>query len=356
MTTELTAPELDAGLIVHTADPLNAETPLSALIAADVTPADRFYVRNHFPMPDIDAVQWRLTVGGRVRHRRTYGLEELRAMRSQTRVATLECAGNNRSALPPPSPTPRRGLGAAGTAAWTGVPLIDILGHAGLTADACEVVFSGADRGHVDGRAETTCFERSLTLAEIVECGALLAYAMNGAPLPRQHGYPLRLVVPGWYAMASVKWLTNIEVLDRRFDGHFQTDKYRYEWLRDGQVIAEPVRRQRVRAVITEPVAGQRLTRGDVTIRGLAWSGMAPISQVWVSVDEQPWQQARLVGPAVCDAWRRWELFVHLPQPGTTTVRARAVDHAGRTQPEQPEWNSLGYGANAVQTAMFEVT
>ncbi|MGA8546317.1 MAG: sulfite oxidase [Mycobacterium sp.] len=365
MTTELTAPAVDAeayrqavdaGLLVHTTDPLNAETPLPALIDTNVPPAQQFYVRNHFPIPDLDAAHWRLTVGGRTLRRRTYSLEQLCALPSHTRLVTLECAGNNRSAFSPPVPGAQWGFGAAGTAAWTGVPVTDVLDHAGLASDACEVVFRGGDCGHVDGHTETTFFERSLTVGDIADCGALLAYAMNGAPLPRQHGYPLRLVVPGWYGMASVKWLTDIEVLDRRFDGHFQTEKYRYEWLRDGQVIAEPVGRQRVRAVITEPVAGQRLTRGDVTIRGIAWSGLAPISEVWVSVGERPWQQARLVGPPVRDAWRRWELHVAVDQPGTATVRARAVDRTGRIQPEQSHWNRLGYGANGVQAATIHLS
>lgn len=365
MTTELTHPPLDweeiyrqtvgAGLLVHTADPLNAETPLPALIGADVTPAHRFYVRNHFHIPALDAADWRLTVGGHVPRRRTYSLEELRTMRSHTRVVTLECAGNNRSALAPQVAGERWGLGAVGTAAWTGVQLVDILDRAELAADAREVVFRGADCGHVDGRAETTFFERSLSLGDIAEGGALLAYAINGAPLPRRHGYPLRLVVPGWYGMASVKWLTDIEVIDCSFKGRFQTERYRYEWLRGGQAITEPVRRQRVRAVIAEPVAGQRLTCGDVTIRGLAWSGLAPISQVWISVGRRPWQQARLLGRPVRDRWRRWELPIQVDQPGATTIRARAVDQAGRTQPEQPQWNRQGYGVNAVQTVTIHM-
>lgn len=364
MTAELTIPPMDweevyrqavsAGLLVHTAHPLNAETPLPALIGAGVTPAHQFYVRNHFPIPALDAADWRLTVGGHVLRRRAYSLEELPAMRSHTRVVTLECAGNNRSALAPQVLDPQWGVGAAGTAAWTGVQLVDVLDQAGLAADACEVVFRGADCGYVDGRAETTSFERSLRLGDVADSGALLAYAMNGAPLSRRHGYPLRLVVPGWYGMASVKWLTDIEVIAGSFEGYFQK-RYRYEWLRAGQAITEPVRLQRVRAVIAEPVAGQRLTRGDVTIRGLAWSGVAPISQVWVSVGERPWQRARLLGRPVRHGWRRWELLIQVDQPGVTTVRARAIDHAGRIQPLQPEWNRLGYGVNSVQTVTIHM-
>jgi DMSO/TMAO reductase YedYZ molybdopterin-dependent catalytic subunit len=360
MTTELTIPPLDweqayrqaadAGLLVHTAHPLNAETPLPALIGAEVTPAHHFYVRNHFPIPVLDAANWRLTIGGRVLRRRAYSLQEFHTMRSHTRVVTLECAGNNRSALAPLVPGPQWGLGAVGTAAWTGIPLVDVLDQVGLTTDAREVVFRGADRGHVEGPEETTFFERSLSLGDIADSGALLAYAMNGAPLPRRHGYPLRLVVPGWYGMASVKWLTDIEVLDRSFTGYFQTERYRYEGWRKGQPSTEPVRHQQVRAIIAEPVAGQQLTRGGVTIRGLAWSGLAPISQVWVSAGDRPWQQARLLGRPARNTWRPWELSIHLDQLGATTVRARAIDHAGRTQPEQPQWNRQGYGVNAMQT------
>ncbi|OBI41716.1 hypothetical protein A5707_06915 [Mycobacterium kyorinense] len=346
---------VDAGLRVHTANPLNAETPRLTMLGADITPTDHFYVRNHFPIPAVDATDWRLTVGGHVRRRRTYSLEELLARRPHTRVVTLECAGNNRSALDRQQPDLQWGLGAAGTAAWTGVRLVDILDEAGLAADACEVVFRGADYGHVDGRTETTFFERSLALADIADSAALLAYEMNGAPLPRHHGYPLRLVVPGWYGMASVKWLTDIEVIDHSFEGHFQTDRYRYEWLHDGQILSEPVRHQRVRAVITQPVAGQQLQCGEVTIRGLAWSGAAPIAHVWVSVDERPWQQARLAGAPVRGSWRQWELGIELDDPGAVTVRACAVDHAGCRQPRKPRWNRLGYGANAMQEVTIHI-
>jgi DMSO/TMAO reductase YedYZ molybdopterin-dependent catalytic subunit len=354
MTAELAAPA-GADLMVHTADPLNAETPLATMIEEDLTPADQFYVRNHFAIPTVDPARWRLKVGGRVLRCRTYTFAELSALPSQTRVVTLECAGNNRSVLTPSLPGPQWGLGAAGSAEWTGVPLIDILDQACPAADASEVVFRGADHGQVNGHAGTTFFERSLTLGEIADSGALLAYAVNGAPLSPAHGAPLRLVVPGWYGMASVKWLTDIEVINRKFEGHFQTEKYRYELLRGGQAVVEPVRQQRVRAIIAEPVAGQRVTRGFLLLHGLAWSGVAPISQVWVSVSDRPWEQARLIGSAVCGGWRRWELRIHLATPGTTTIRARAVDTAGRMQPEQSEWNRLGYGANGVQSVLIHV-
>jgi DMSO/TMAO reductase YedYZ molybdopterin-dependent catalytic subunit len=177
----------------------------------------------------------------------------------------------------------------------------------------------------------------------------LLAYAMNGEPLPLEHGYPLRLIVPGWYAVASVKWLTEIEVTGTPFHGFFQTKRYVYETLLDGTTVREPVRLQRVRSIITEPATGQDVAAGDLIIRGVAWSGAAPIEKVEVSVGDGPWQNASLTGQPHQYSWQRWELLTRIENPGETTLRARATDGAGHTQPERPEWNRLGYGGNAMQ-------
>jgi DMSO/TMAO reductase YedYZ molybdopterin-dependent catalytic subunit len=346
---------IDAGLLVHRTYPLNAETPIQALTGGEVTSTEHFYVRNHFAIPGLDPADWRLTVSGRVEHQLTLNLDDLYKMRSHTEVVTMECAGNNRVAFDPQVPGEQWRLGAVSTAEWTGVPLVDVLDRARLTSAAREVLFCGADRGHVDGRSETIRFERSLDLHDIEDTGALLAYKMNGGPLPLQHGYPLRLVVPGWYGVASVKWLTAIEVLDHAFDGHFQTELYRYVWLRDGHAVTEPVRQLRVRAVITEPSYGQTLTCGDVSIRGLAWSGIAPIAGVRVRVGRQPWKSAHLRGQPQRHGWRSWELSTRVDEPGTTTVQACATDLAGRAQPDQPEWNPFGYGGNSVHTVSIGV-
>jgi DMSO/TMAO reductase YedYZ molybdopterin-dependent catalytic subunit len=344
-----------AGLLVHTTHPLNAETPIQALTDGEVTSTAHFYVRNHFSIPDLNPADWRLAVSGCAQHRLRLNLDDLYKMRSHTQVVTLECAGNNRVAFEPQAPGHQWRLGAVSTAEWTGVPLADVLDRAELTSRAREVLFCGADRGHVDGRAEPIPFERSLSLDDIEASGALLAYQMNGAPLPPQHGYPLRLVVPGWYGVASVKWLTTIKVLDHDFDGHFQAELYRYVWHRDGHTVTEPVRQLRVRAVITEPSYGQTLPCGDVSIRGLAWSGIAPISDVRVRVGRRPWQRAHLLGQPQRHGWRRWELPTRVDEPGTTTVQARATDRAGRAQPDQPEWNLFGYGANSVHMVSIQL-
>jgi DMSO/TMAO reductase YedYZ molybdopterin-dependent catalytic subunit len=230
------------------------------------------------------------------------------------------------------------------TAEWTGPRLEDVLRRAGIQPGACEVIFGGADQGEADGSAGTVRFERSLPLADALESGALLAYAMNGRPLPARHGYPLRLVVPGWYGVASVKWLTDVRVAQEPFRGFFQAERYVY----DQNGVREPVRLQRVRALITRPGTGQELPGGAVIVRGVAWSGVAPIARVDVSVAGGPWQKARLTGTPEPHGWQQWEYLASGLSPGEVTIRARAADLAGQVQADQPEWNRLGYGANFI--------
>jgi len=282
-------------------------------------------------------------------------LRDLRNMGSQRRVVTLECAGNGRSFLSPPVEGEKWRLGAVSTAEWTGVPLAEVLDRAGVKAAAREIVFRGADRGKVSGRSEPIRFERSLKIDDARDSEALLAYAMNGEPVPVQHGHPLRLVVPGWYGVASVKWLTAIEAIDRPFGGYFQAEKYWYEWNRAGDVVREPVTLQRVRALITEPGPDQEKEHGELLVRGVAWSGAAPIARVEVSIGSGPWQTARLLGERHRHSWQWWELSTRQDRPGRVSLRARATDLAGRTQPDAPEWNRLGYGVNAIQEVSVPV-
>jgi DMSO/TMAO reductase YedYZ molybdopterin-dependent catalytic subunit len=345
---------IEAGLVVHRAHPLNCETSIPALIGGVVMPNAHFYVRNHFQIPDLDPAPWRLTVNGLVERPLRLALPDLHNMRSETLVVTLECAGNGRSRFDPPIEGEKWNLGAVSTAEWTGVPLAEVLDRAGLKADATEILFRGADNGNVKTRSEAIHYERSLKVAEARESGALLAYAMNGEQLPVQHGYPLRLVVPDWYGMTSVKWLTGIEVTDRPFRGHFQTNVYVYEWERDGKLVEEPVTLQNVRSLITEPDDGQEIL-GDLAIRGVAWSGAAQIDRVEVSIGGGPWEEARLVGERKRHSWQWWELIKRVDQPGETTIRARATDLAGRCQPDEPEWNRLGYGNNSIHEVRVRI-
>lgn len=347
---------VDAGLVVHREDPLNCETSLAALIGGTTMPNARFYVRNHFATPVIDEMPWRLSVTGLVERPMELDLRELKAMPSHSLVVTLECAGNGRVAFDPPVEGEQWRLGAVSTAEWTGVPLVEVLDRARPTVAASHVLLRGADHGTAETATAPMYFERALALDEVRETGALLAYAMNGDPLPVQHGFPLRLVVPGWYAVASVKWLTGVELLGTEFDGYFQTDRYVYEWERDGAVVREPVRLQQVRSIITEPTGDVALPAGDLVVRGVAWSGAASIARVDVRVGDGPWQPARLIGERQRGRWQWWELITRAEEPGEVVVRARATDLAERTQPETPLWNRLGYGGNAVQAVHVRLT
>ncbi len=343
-----------AGLVVNGAEPLNCETPVG-MLGGRVAPTAQFYRRNHFPIPVLDEATWRLDVSGMVHRPLSLSLHELTMLPAETMAVTLECAGNSRRMFRPLVPGEQWGFGAVGTAEWTGVLLADVLRRAGIQRGAREVIFGGADRGTVDGAPHPIHFERSLSVADAAESGALLAYAMNGQPLPARHGYPLRLVVPGWYAVASVKWLSDIRVAEEPFGGFFQTERYVYEWHRGGTEVREPVRLQEVRALFTRPVSGQEMASGGLIVRGVAWSGAAPIGRVEVSVDSGTWQKARLVGVPAAHGWQQWEFLASGLQPGEASIRARATDLAGRIQPERPEWNRRGYGGNFIHEVLVRL-
>jgi len=347
---------IEAGLVVHRAHPLNCETSLPALVGGAVMPNARFYVRNHFQIPALDPATFQLAVGGLAERPLRLSLADLRQLPTKSLVVTLECAGNGRTKFDPPIAGEKWDMGAVSTAEWTGVPLVEILDRCGVKANAREVLFRGADGGMVDGRSERILFERSLPLDAARESDAVLAYAMNGEPLPLHHGAPLRVIVPSWYAVASVKWLTEIELIDRPFAGYYQFDRYCYEWQREEGAVREPVSLQRVRSLITEPAPNQEVTCGEIAIRGVAWSGAAPIARVEVDVEGGGWREARLLGERKRHSWQWWELITRIDRRGPVTLRARATDLANRTQPDHAEWNHLGYGNNAVHEVPIRVT
>lgn len=346
---------IDSGLVIRSADPLNAETSIPDLAGGAVMPTRHFYLRNHFAIPNLDGERYRLSVGGLVERPLSVSLTELYNLPCESRVVTLECAGNGRSFFEPAVPGEPWALGAVSTAEWTGVRLLELLERAGVRSGATDVSFAGADSGPVGGADASVRFARSLSFDQIRDADPLLAYSMNGEPLPAPHGYPLRLIVPGWYAVASVKWLTDINVTDRTFEGYFQTTKYWYQWVRDGRDEREPVTLLNVRALIVAPASGMKLPLGETAIRGVAWSGAANIAKVEVSLNGGPWQEARMIGEGRSGAWQWWELLLTLEQPGPLVIRARATDTAGRTQPDEAEWNRLGYGNNSVHAVAAHV-
>ena len=335
-------------LLVRSEDPLNCETSLSSLAGRAVVPNAKFYIRNHFHIPSIDSDRWCLRLVGLVRQPLRLRLSDLLEMPSKTMVVTLECAGNGRSFLSPSVDGEQWGLGAVGTAEWTGVPLAEVLRRAGVDATATEIVLRGADSPASGLSGGQRRFERSLKVTDAQQIPVLLAYAMNGEPLPQAHGFPLRAIVPGRYAVNSVKWLDEIELTRIPFKGYFQTDRYVYEWKRDGDVVTEPVGNLRVRALITSPLDGQTVEAGHLAVSGVAWSGIAPIARVDVTVDDGPWRRARMLDRPSRYGWQKWELTTRV-KSGEISIRARATDRLGNTQPVRAEWNRLGYGNNAIQ-------
>jgi len=346
-------PAAAASLIPVDGSPLNAETPLSALAEVPTRP-DLFYVRSNFPVPTLDRGSWRLDIGGAVDRPASLSWAELRAFARHEGTMTMECAGNGRRLMEVvPSGTPWT-LGAVSTARFAGAPLAAVLERVGVGADAAEVLFVGADGGEVEpGR--TVGFERSLPLAAALNPDVLLAWEMNGEPLAPEHGSPVRLVVPGWYGMASVKWLVGVRVLTEPFRGHFQTERYVY-MEEDGVPDGTPVTRIRVRALTAFPADGAVLPLQVVRLVGTAWSGDGEIRRVEVSTDGGgSWSDAVLEPPGTRHTATVWSLEWTPPGPGRFQIVSRATDAAGNRQPLEPLRNTQGYGNNVVQRIAVHV-
>ena len=332
----------------------NSGMPLEAL-RHDVTPAGLHYSLIHFDIPHLEAQSWRLAVGGLVERPLSLSLENLRGMRARTLRVTLECAGNGRAQVSPRYPSIPWMEEGVSTAEWSGVPLRDVLGAAGLRPEAKDIVFHGADRG-IERNVEHS-FSRSLVPQDALREDLLLAWAMNGQPLPPQHGFPLRLVVPCWYGMASVKWLERIEAIDRPFDGVQQAHSYHFRKVAGERGV--PCRLMRVNSLLAPPGVPDFYTRrrvlpaGRVEIRGRAWSGEAPIARIELAVDGA-WQDAELDAPAGGFAWRGWRSAWDAA-PGEHVLSCRATDAARNVQPLEPPWDLTGFGNNALQRVAVRV-
>jgi sulfane dehydrogenase subunit SoxC len=326
----------------------NHGLPLEVL-REPITPIGLHYLLIHYDIPGVDASAFRLEVGGAVERPLSLSLDELRARERVTLPITFECAGNGRALLSP-RPVSQPWLSeAVGTAEWGGTPLGPLLDEAGPRDGAVEALFTGLDSG-VEGGAFQH-YQRALPLAE-AERG-LLAYEMNGAPLPPQHGFPLRLVVPGWYGMTNVKWLTAITLIEEPFQGFQQSVAYRV-YREDGEP-GEPLTRMMPRSLMVPPGVPEFMTRerhlepGPVTLRGRAWSGWGPIAAVEVSTDGgASFAEAELDEPVGDAAWRGWR-FEWDALEGEHVLCSRATDAAGNTQPLAPPWNLKGYANNAVE-------
>jgi sulfane dehydrogenase subunit SoxC len=336
----------------------NHGTPLEAL-RYDVTPIGLHYLLVHYDIPVIDPADWSLRVDGCVSRQLELSLDDIRARPLVREQVTMECAGNGRARLVPRPASQPWVLEAVGTAEWGGTPLRPLLEEAGIRDEAVEILFGGLDRG-VEGDVEQS-YERSLPLAEALRGEVLLVYEINGRPLPPQHGFPLRLIVPGWYGMTSVKWLARITALDRAFDGYQQRTSYRLRQEEDEE--GEPVTRMLPRALMVPPGIPEFLTRervlerGPCVLEGRAWSGWGPIASVQVSTDGGlTWTDATVQQPPSRWSWASWTFPWEPETPGRYELCCRARDAAGNEQPVEPAWNVGGYANNAVQRIVVNVT
>jgi DMSO/TMAO reductase YedYZ molybdopterin-dependent catalytic subunit len=355
------------GRIVRAESPLNLEMPFSTLDGF-LTPTRSFYVRMHFPIPAIDRNAWWLQVEGEVERPFAINYEQLITLKSLTAPVTLECAGNNRNFLEPKVKGVQWRLGAVGNAEWTGVPLSTLLERAIPKPNACEVILEGTDGGMLEdpkGPPGELKFARSIPL-EKARRDVLLVYKMNGEELPPAHGFPVRAIVPGWYAMASVKWLQRIIVSDRPFTGYYQTMDYAYwqrtdygHWQR-GEQLAKltPLTEMQVKAEIARPAEGEIVPANTkVCVRGAAWACDAEIAKVELSMDGgATWKKAELLGKSTANAWRLWQLDWQTPsEAGKQTLIARATDSLGRTQPVHRDPDRGTYMINHLLPITIEV-
>jgi DMSO/TMAO reductase YedYZ molybdopterin-dependent catalytic subunit len=345
-------------LIARAVLPPDYETPVS-LLDSWITPNEHFYVRSHMPVPAaLDPATWTLQIEGEVATPLTLSVDEIRRMPSTTVTMTLECAGNGRAFFEPSVAGIQWQKGAVGTARWTGVRLADVLKRAGIKPSGAFVVMNGADRGP----GTMPDFVRQLPLAKAMHADTLIAYEMNGVPIPPVHGFPLRAIVPGWEGAYAIKWLTNLRVIDKEFDGFWVATGYRYptKRVKPGEAVAPadtaPLTGLVVKSLITRPLDGATVQPGKIVVAGFAWAGEDDVERVEVSADHGgTWQRAELVGERAPYAWRRFEATLHATKAESYLIMSRATDTKGRSQPDVAHWNPSGYLWNAPDRVRIEV-
>ena len=346
------------GKIVLSAEPLVLETPADKLDRF-ITPTQSFYVRSHFPIPKIDKNKWRLRVEGEVERSFEINYGELTKLESKKVPVTLECAGNSRSFLEPKVKGVQWDLGGISNAEWTGTPLSILLDRAGVKASASEVILEGADRGKPEdpkSPSQEFNFARSVPLEKARD--VLLAYKMNDVDLPVENGFPVRAIVPGWYAVASIKWLQRIIVTDRPFNGYYQTLDYSFWTRRGDNAELIPLSEMQTKSEIVQPREGEAVPSNSIVrVQGAAWTGDGEIARVEFSADGgKTWNEAKLLGESKPTAWRLWEFNWKTPaHSGKATLIARATDSKGRTQPVERDPDRGTYMINHLLPVTVEI-
>jgi DMSO/TMAO reductase YedYZ molybdopterin-dependent catalytic subunit len=347
-------------LIVRSLRPEDLETPVG-LLNTWITPNDLFYVRHHTYAPNIDeaaAKEWSVKIDGEVERPLALALDELKKMGRATVTVTLECAGNGRAFFDPPVAGVQWEKGAVGTARWTGVRLADLLGKAGLKPTGKYVLLDGADKPV----GKMPDFLRNIPIDKAMHPDTIVAYEMNGEPLPALHGFPLRAIVPGWEGAYAVKWLNHIQVIEKEHDGFFVKTAYRYPNRRVAPGAAVdpidmvPLTGLAVKSFINSPQAGAAVKPGKIRVTGFAWAGESKIAKVDVSLDNgSTWAPARLGRERERYAWQSFEHELNITAPGSYLIMSRATDEKGRAQPVAPQWNPSGYLWNVIDKVRINV-
>ena len=346
------------GMILRSFRFVDLETPVE-YFNTWLTPVTHFFVRNHMHEPsELNADDWRLTIGGEVENPVTLKLAELSKLETHAVVNTLECAGNGRSLQRPQVPGIQWGKGAVSTARFSGPRLRDVLQRAAVKSSGKHVMFRGLDE--VPGKVPP--FIRSIPIEKALDSDTLLATHMNGAALTQHHGFPARALVPGWIGAASCKWLTEIKVLENEFVGNFMSPAYRFpnQPVKPGDAVkpedTHPLTALNVKSVISGPADGASVKAGNVDVHGAAWAGEADVVKVEVSTDGgSTWTAANLSHERARYAWRLWS-YEWKAQGGNYAILSRATDSQGRTQPAVPAWNPSGYLYNAVDQVKVHVS
>jgi len=349
-------PLVEPYLITRDLKPENQEAPIHFL-PQDITPVKNFYIRNHFEYPALTQQAYVLSIEGEIIRPAIFNYEDLIRMPSKTLSLPLECSGNKRAFFKPEVYGEQWEDGAISQGQWKGVPLSHLLSLTGLKKTALEVVFEAYDDGKRKDLAGIFNYVRSLPIQKALHPDTLIVYELNGLPIPYKHGHPLRVIVPQWYAMASVKWLKRIIVLDHHFNGPFQDIDYNYYPYKDSDVGKTPVTDINVSSIIQQPLRNSTLDTGTHIIEGIAWTGAGIIVEVEVSTDAgESWHKAKLFQhPSQLYSCTFWNYDWKVPHKDEYIIMSRARDSFGRIQPFKAIWNRKGYGYNAVYTIKIKV-
>lgn len=344
-------------LIIRSMRPPDFETPV-ALLDSFITPTDLFYVRSHLPIPTVDASTFALKVGGEANSAISLSLDELKKLPPVTVTTTLECAGNGRSFFEPAVAGVQWEKGAVGTARFTGVRMSEVLKKAGVKTTALNVEMHAADRP----LGQMPAFVRQVPMAKAMHADTILAWDMNGQPIPQVHGAPLRAIIPGWEGAYSVKWVNQLNLLAKDTDSFWVATAYRYpnRHVAPGAAVdakdMEPLKGLAVKSLITTPANGASMAPGKVAVAGFAWAGENEVTRVDISIDNgATWQAARLTGEKAPFAWRRFETDVTATKPQSYLILSRATDSKGNMQPAVAQWNPSGYLWNQYDSVRIEV-